>query len=57
MIEKIFKKRYMETITNGDARRIFDNIKKFYNAFRKINGVKIYQKIAPPGVREERKGK
>lgn len=33
----------METITNGDARRIFDNIKKFYNAFRKINGVKIYQ--------------
>ena len=33
----------METITNGDARRIFDNVKKFYNAFRKINGVKIYQ--------------
>lgn len=33
----------METITNGDARRIFDNIKKFYNAFRKINGVKMYQ--------------
>lgn len=33
----------METITNGDARRIFDNIKKFYNAFRKINFVKIYQ--------------
>lgn len=33
----------METITNGDARRIFDNIKKFYNAFRKINGVKMYK--------------
>ena len=33
----------METITNGDARRIFDNVKKFYNAFRKINFVKIYQ--------------
>ena len=33
----------METITNGDARRIFDNVKKFYNAFRKINLVKIYQ--------------
>ena len=33
----------METITNSDAIRIFDNVKKFYNAFRKINGVKIYQ--------------
>ena len=33
----------METITNGNARRIFDNVKKFYNAFRKINFVKIYQ--------------
>ena len=33
----------METITNGDAIRIFDNIKKFYNAFRKINGVKMYK--------------
>lgn len=33
----------MKTITNGDAIRIFDNVKKFYNAFRKINGVKIYQ--------------
>ena len=40
---KILKKKDMETITNGDARRIFDNVKKFYNAFRKINGVKIYQ--------------
>lgn len=40
---KILKKKDMETITNGDARRIFDNIKKFYNAFRKINFVKIYQ--------------
>ena len=33
----------METITNGDARRIFDNIKKFYHAFIKINGVKMYK--------------
>lgn len=40
---KILKKKDMETITNGDARRIFDNVKKFYNAFRKINFVKIYQ--------------
>lgn len=30
-------------ITNGDAIRIFDNVKKFYNAFRKINDVKINQ--------------
>lgn len=39
----MIEKKDMETITNGDARRIFDNVKKFYNAFRKINFVKIYQ--------------
>lgn len=30
-------------ITNDDAIRIFDNVKKFYNAFRKINDVEINQ--------------
>ena len=30
-------------ITNGDAIRNFDNVKKFYNAFRKINNVEINQ--------------
>lgn len=28
-------------ITNGDAIRMLDNLKKFYNAFRKINNVEI----------------
>lgn len=30
-------------ITNGDVIRNLDNLKKFYNAFRKINDVKINQ--------------
>jgi len=30
-------------ITNGDVIRNLDNLKKFYNAFRKINNVEINQ--------------